>query len=44
METLISISYWVCGIGLGLCVLSYFIIPKAIRIALKDEEAETEES
>jgi len=44
METLISISYWICGIGLALSVLTYFVIPKAIRLAMKEEEEETEES
>ena len=44
METLISISYWVCGVGLTLSVFAYFMIPKAIRLAMKEEEEETEES
>ena len=46
METLISISYWICGAGLAASVLAYFVIPKAIKMALKEEdtESETEES
>tara|TARA_B100000287_G_scaffold162264_1_gene153040 strand:+ start:2574 stop:2708 length:135 start_codon:yes stop_codon:yes gene_type:complete len=44
METLISISYWICGAGLVLSVAAYFVIPKMIRMALKEEETETEES
>ncbi len=45
METLISISYWICGAGLALSVVAYFAIPKMIRMALKeDTESETEES
>jgi len=46
METLISISYWICGAGLALSVVAYFAIPKMIRMALKSEdtESETEES
>ena len=43
METLISISYWICGAGLVLSVAAYFVIPKAIRMALKEEESETED-
>ena len=43
METLISISYWICGAGLAASVLAYFVIPKAIRMALKEEESETED-
>jgi hypothetical protein len=43
METLISISYWICGAGLVLTIAAYFVIPKAIRMALKEEESETED-
>jgi len=49
METLISISYWICGAGLAVSVLAYFLIPIMIRMALRkqkqeDIESETEES
>jgi len=43
METLISISYWICGAGLVLSVAAYFFLPKAIRMVLEEDESETED-
>jgi len=42
METLISISYWICGAGVVLCVLAYAFVPKALRM-LMEEESETQD-
>ena len=37
METFLTISYVLSGLGVVLCIVAYFVVPKMLRAALSDE-------
>ena len=37
METFLTISYILSGLGVVLCIVAYFVVPKMLRAALSDE-------
>ena len=39
METFLSISYALSGLGLVLCIVAYFVVPKMLRAALSEENS-----
>ncbi len=40
LEGLITFGYIICALGLALCCVSYFAIPKMIKVLVKTEEKE----
>ena len=41
MSTLLSISYILSGLGVVLCIVAYFVVPKMLRSALSDESSDS---
>ena len=41
METFLTISYVLSGLGVVLCVVAYFVVPKVLRSALSDDSSDS---
>ena len=44
VETFLNISYILSGLGVALCVVAYFVLPKMLRAALSDDSAESSDN